>query len=231
MVAAIIWFTFLLILITVISIRLFSEIFENQKEKRKFKTQNPFGTKFQERNTLNSREKLESEFGPNLAIIALSTSVMLWGMLYFLQQEFNNMLESIQRFKGLSIPTFIILFGFFGIAFMRKLLNDIGTENEFHDTENEDIINQRANSAVYTYLSFLLGALVFTFLSDISLKFNLIRFAPMSFIIGSSLYLLLRQNPKQRQAMTFFIKAMKKSKINNVNENQEHPSKKQKLDI
>jgi len=215
MIAAAVWFLFLIFLILLISYRLFSAIFESQKKKRKTKTNNPFGDHKEFSEKINSVELLELEYGSSLPIIALATSVMLWGMLYFLQQEFNGLLDTLRMYKGLSISALILVFGVVGVSFMRKILNDIGNENEFHDSDNITIVYQRAKAAVNTYLSFLLGALVFAFLSDISFDFTLIRFAPMSFIIGSSLYLLLRQNPKQQKTMTLFMAAMRAQKVDN----------------
>jgi hypothetical protein len=232
MIAAIIWFVFLIFLISIISIRLFSEIFESQNKKRKSKINNPFANNQAQEKKVSSTELLELEYGSSLPLIALATSVMLWGMLYFLQKEFNNMLVSLQNYKGLTIPLFIILFVFLGIGFMRKLLNDIGQENEFHDSKNITIVYQRAKAAVNTYLSFLLGALVFTFLSDISFDFSLIRFAPMSFIIGSSFYLLLRQNPNQQKIMSLFLAAMRNQKVdNNSSSDTKEDSSKINLDL
>lgn len=231
MIAAIIWFVFLTLLISIISIRLFSEIFENQKKNRNLKVNNPFANNQSQNERINSVELLELEYGPSLPLIALATSVMLWGMLYFLQQEFNDMLHTLQKYKGLSIPLMIVLFTFIGIGFMRKILNDIGPENEFHDSMNTSIIYQRVNAAVNTYLSFLLGALVFTFLSDISLDLSLVRFAPMSFIIGSSMYLLLRQNPDQQKIMSLFMAALRNKKIENNDSNIKKDTTKINLDL
>lgn len=231
MIAAVIWFVFLIFLISIISLRLFSEIFESQKKKRKSKINNPFGSNKNQAKKVSSTELLELEYGSSLPLIALATSVMLWGMLYFLQEEFNNLLESLQNYKGLTIATFIILFGFLGISFMRKLLNDIGRENEFHDSKNVAIVYQRAKAAVNTYLSFLLGALVFTFLSDISFDFSLIRFAPMAFIIGSSFYLLLRQNPNQQKVMSLFMAAMRNQKVQNKSQEDGSESESNKINF
>jgi len=196
MIAVLLWYVFLFVLVLVIGYRLFYELILNQK-KRVVRNINPFEDSDTNGESLRSKEYLELEFGPAIPVIALTASFMMWGLLYNLHVEFESFFDSIQRFKGVSIPSVVVFFGFVGVGFMSKILNDIGDDNDFHDSSNIDIVRQRVNAAVTTYLSFLLGALVFTFLSDISIGYALVKFIPMSFILGSSLYLLIRQKNKE----------------------------------
>lgn len=196
MIAVLLWYVFLCVLVVVIGYRLFYELILNQK-KRVVRNANPFEDSSTSGESLRSKEYLELEFGPAIPVIALTASFMMWGLLYHLHVEFESFFDSIQRFKGVSIPSIIVFFGFVGVGFMSKILNEIGDDNDFHDSSNIDIVKQRVNAAVTTYLSFLLGALVFTFLSDISMGYALVKFIPMSFILGSSLYLLIRQKNKE----------------------------------
>lgn len=209
MLAIIIWYSVLVALIFLIGYRLFYEIIISQ-ERKKSKSDNPFEQAIGgENDKFEKKDYLELEYGPTIPMVALTASFMMWGMLYHLHKEFNEYLVLLMMYKGFSIPVVIIFFLAIGLLFMDKLLNDIGEDNDFHDSNNIDIIKQRAAGAVTTYLSFLLGALVFTFLSDISIGFNLVRFVPMSFLLGSSLYLLLRQKPSQRKARGLFMESIR----------------------
>lgn len=209
-ISATLWFLFLFILIVLISIRLFSDIYKASRGDTKRKVNDPFSNERKKSfRSLTSVELLELEYGSTLPVIALTASVMTWGLIYFLQEEMNGFITEVRQLKGLSIGAIIIVFAVLGIFFMRNILKGIGQGNDLHDTTNLDIIFQRAKTVVTTYLSLLLGALVFTFLSDISFELKIIRFAPMSFIIGSAYYLLLRQKPDQARVTKIFLAAVK----------------------
>jgi len=216
MIAAIIYYFFLGTLIILIGSRLLDDVFKSSKKKKRFK--NPFDEESQD-DRISSTEILEKEAGPSLTIISLTVSFATWSILYFAQNQVIELFEMLKNYQGLTSLAFIIFFGLAGNQFMRKLMNNIGSSNEFHDTRNVELMYQRAKGAVNMYMAFILGGLVFTFLTDISFDFKILLFAPLSFIVGSGFYLLLRQNPDHKKIRSLFLAAMEKQKIKSQSDN------------
>lgn len=200
-----VWFIALLVIIIALSYRLLKDsIKASRLTGSKTINKNPFST---EESAIfpNLTELIEREYGQVMPILSIVASVITWGLLYSLQEEFDKYFRGLDRFKEATIAFIIVSFTILGITFMRNLLKNLGSGNDLHDTKNNQILLQRAKTVVTTYLSFILGALIFTFLSDISLEFKIVRYAPISFILGSIFYLLLRQRPEKSNIAKLFF--------------------------
>lgn len=167
-------------------------------------TRNPFST--EGATTFpNLSELIEKEYGQVMPVLALVGSIITWGLLYSLPEEFNEYVKELDRFREATIGFVIITFLVLGVTFMRNLIKNLGNTSDLYDSKDPQIILQRAKTVVTTYLSFILGALVFTFLSDVSLELKIVRYAPISFILGSIFYLLLRQRPENSKVAKLFF--------------------------
>lgn len=167
---------------------------------------NPFDSN--EVNKVRKKVALERGFGKYISLIAVITTGGFFGIIFFLYADtFNDFVIKLQEHENISYPIGILITMALGSAYMRKLLNGIGDDNEFFDSDNKLIINQRTKAFVMTYLSAAFFALFFAFLGGISKEYNLIKATTVGFIVGNGFYLLNRYNANWKNLKKYSFKS------------------------
>ena len=183
---------------------------DGKPEKRKVK-ESPFGESEEESVTTIQHHS----FNKSILIFAAVLPLLTLTTIYFTVLEpFYNILVAYSKYSGFDISLIYLVTFFAGLTFARLFLEPSSKGNEFYNTNNKRILEERTKNVGVFYLSFTFCTILFSYL-DFEFKINIVKGTTTFFLIGNIFYFVFRQNIKSPKSFIFSI--FKKNNNSNIN--------------